>query len=188
MIPGKELLQGKCIKLTVLEKADVPQFAAWFGDADFLRLMSPLQAYPFSLEEEEAWYERQRKSEHEINFAIRLLEDNRLIGSCGLKNFNYAFATAEMGIGIGDPQARGKGYGTDAVQVLLKYAFLDMNLRRVGLQVFSDNERAIRAYQKAGFQYEGAIRESVRRDGKYCDTVLMGILRREWEAALTANQ
>ncbi|MBZ0308091.1 MAG: GNAT family N-acetyltransferase [Anaerolineae bacterium] len=183
MTLGKELLQGKLIRLTVLEKADMPQFAAWFSDIDFLRLMSPAQAYPFSLEEEETWYERQRKSDHEINFAIRLLEDNRLIGSCGLHNFNYAFASAKIGIGIGDPEARGKGYGTDTVQVLLKFAFLERNLHRVGLDVFSYNQRAIHTYEKVGFQHEGAIREAIRRDGKYSDIVLMGILRQEWEAA-----
>lgn len=182
MILGSELLQGKLVKLTVLEKSDVPQFAAWFSDIEFLRLMSPFQAYPVSLEEEEAWYENQRKSENEMNFAIRVLEGSRLIGSCGLKNFNYAAAGAELGIGIGDPEARGKGYGTDAVKTLLKFAFLELNLHRVGLQVFSDNARAISSYKKAGFQQEGIIREAIRRDGKYTDIVMMGILRREWEA------
>jgi RimJ/RimL family protein N-acetyltransferase len=85
-------------------------------------------------------------------------------------------------IGIGEAQFRGSGYGSDAIRVLLRFAFLEMNLNRVGLEVMSYNIRAITTYERLGFVHEGRQREMVIRDGVYYDILLMGILRREWEA------
>lgn len=175
------LLTGNLVRLAALQKSDMAQFAEWYSNIAFLRLMNPGIAYPYSIEDEEAWYENQRKNDTIINFAIRTLAENTLIGSCGLLAINHAASNAELGIGIGDPDFQGKGYGTDAIQVLLKYAFLEMNLHRVALRVFSSNQRAINSYLKAGFTQEGVMREALRRDGKYDDIVIMGILRQEWE-------
>jgi RimJ/RimL family protein N-acetyltransferase len=78
-------------------------------------------------------------------------------------------------------RAWGKGYGTDAMRVVLRYAFTELNLHRVSLDVFSYNPRAIRSYEKAGFKYEGCMRSRVQRDGKRWNMVFMGIMKEEWE-------
>jgi RimJ/RimL family protein N-acetyltransferase len=86
-----------------------------------------------------------------------------------------------VGIGIGEPDYRGKGYGTDAMRVILRFAFMELNLHRVSLDVFEYNPRAIRSYEKAGFVIEGRKRRVVNRDGRRWDDIYMGILREEWE-------
>ena len=86
-----------------------------------------------------------------------------------------------MGIGIGERDCWGKGYGTDAMRVVLRFAFVELNLHRVGLNVFEYNPRAIRSYEKAGFVEEGRLRGFLHRNNRRWDLIFMGILRDEWE-------
>ncbi len=86
-------------------------------------------------------------------------------------------------MGIGDPADWGRGYGGDALNLILRYAFAELSLHRVGLEMIATNARAIRVHERAGFQHEGRIREAVHRDGSRVDLLLMGMLRRDWEAA-----
>ncbi|TGA99386.1 N-acetyltransferase [Sporolactobacillus shoreae] len=86
-----------------------------------------------------------------------------------------------LAIGIGEAKNRNKGYGTDALKVILHYAFHELNLNRVSLDVIEYNAWAIHAYEKVGFQHEGRMRDAVLRDGKSYDRLIMGILRSEWE-------
>jgi RimJ/RimL family protein N-acetyltransferase len=85
-----------------------------------------------------------------------------------------------VGLGIGETNYWSKGYGTDAMNVLLRFAFIEINLRRVTLTVFEYNPRAIRSYEKAGFRHEGRKRQLLHREGKRWDELYMGILREEW--------
>ncbi|MEZ4522822.1 MAG: GNAT family protein [Thermomicrobiales bacterium] len=110
-------------------------------------------------------------------FAIEV--DGTFIGQCGLHNFNETSRTAELGIGIGDKDYWGRGYGREAVNLLVEYAFRYRNFRRVWLWVHADNERAIRAYLACGFVEEGRLREHMYSNGRYVDAVYMGILRAE---------
>ncbi len=87
---------------------------------------------------------------------------------------------AEFGIVIWNKQYWDQGLGAEATQLLLKYAFEQLNLNRVGLQVFAFNDRAIAMYNKVGFQQVGKLRKSVFRDGSYHDELLMDILREDW--------
>ena len=83
---------------------------------------------------------------------------------------------------MGEPEFWGKGYGSDAMNVILRFGFRQLNLNRVNLNVFEYNPRAIRSYEKVGFQIEGRERQWIAREGKRWDIIYMGILRREWEA------
>ena len=85
------------------------------------------------------------------------------------------------GIGIGERSDWGKGYGTDAMRLILRYAFIELNLYRVSLDALGSNARAIRSYEKCGFVREGELRDAARYDGQYVGEVYMGILRDEWE-------
>ena len=87
-----------------------------------------------------------------------------------------------MGIQIGERDYWGKGYGTDALRVLLRYAFDELNLQRVSLSVLEGNARAMRSYEKCGFRYEGRERHAWAYDGRRWDEIYMGLLREEWEA------
>ncbi len=86
-----------------------------------------------------------------------------------------------MGIGIGEREYWGNGYGTDAMRAILHFAFTELNLYRVSLNVFEYNPRAIRSYEKAGFVAEGRQRQVLNRDGRRWDVIYMGILHEEWE-------
>jgi RimJ/RimL family protein N-acetyltransferase len=114
-------------------------------------------------------------------FIIRTLGDDQPIGFIGLSGIRWTHGDAWVSIGIGDRAYWGKGYGTDAMDVLLRYAFLELNLHRVSLSVHERNARAVRSYEKCGFVVEGRVRRFIRRDGQFEDLVNMGILRKEWE-------
>jgi RimJ/RimL family protein N-acetyltransferase len=114
--------------------------------------------------------------------AIALRESDKLIGGTGLHDLDWTNRHSGFGIFIGDKEEWGKGYGTQATQLVIDFAFARLNLHRVWLHVYEYNERGIRAYEKVGFQKEGILRQSRYFDGKYWDTIVMSILRPEWEA------
>lgn len=115
-------------------------------------------------------------------FAIRTLVDDVLIGEVNLQTRNWVHGEGWVGIAIGDRNYWGRGFGTDAMRLILRFAFLELNLRRVSLGVYAYNPRAQRSYEKAGFKLEGCMRGECRRDGQQYDSLWMGILREEWEA------
>ena len=109
------------------------------------------------------------------------------IGTCGLFNVSEFDQTTELGIGIGDKDFWGQGYGREVVALLTNYAFRMLNRRKVWLRVWGNNERAIRAYRACGFVEEGRLRAHVWTAGAYHDLVMMGLLRDEWQAPRAAN-
>jgi RimJ/RimL family protein N-acetyltransferase len=127
------------------------------------------------------WIESHETRGTSFSFAIHTLADDRLIGAIELSVTQWVHGDAYVGIGIGERDDWGKGYGTDAMRVMLRYAFREMNLHRVSLTVFEYNPRAIRSYEKAGFVVEGRLRGWLNREGRRWDMIHMGILREEWE-------
>jgi len=175
------LFSGKSVRLTAANgDGDAEIVARWSRDTEYHRLSDDDPAYPQSTKQAKAWLERD--DDRGFRFLIRTLSDQRLIGGVGLWIQNWAQGEAWVGIGIGERDCWGNGYGTDAMQLIVRYAFTELNLRRVSLGVFARNARAIRSYEKAGFRREGLVRGDCRRDGQRWDTVFMGILREEWEA------
>ena len=114
------------------------------------------------------------------NYIIEESEGNTAIGVTSLINIDTKNRNAECIIDIGEKEYWGKGYGTEALKMLLEYAFLELNLHRVSLRVFSFNESAIHIYNKIGFRKEGIMRESIYRNGKWHDIIIMGVLKREY--------
>ncbi len=183
MLPflGKELLRGDVVCLTRPSKEDIGHFAKWSADMEYQRLLRRGMVYPGSLEEHEAWFAEMAKSEADYPFAIRTLVEDRLVGMLVVKDIFWQARHCSFFIGIGNPEMRGRGFGTDAIRTLLKYAFLEMNMNRIGLEVMSYNLPAIHSYQRVGFKLEGTLRAFAYRDGVYYDMHIMGILRSEWE-------
>lgn len=174
--------QGEHVRLTAFSKADAGAMSRWYEDAGFLRLADATHARPRNPDEIEKWFEEWQKSETQVTFAVRLLADDSLIALAGLEGILWAHGVAWLGIGIGNREQWGQGYGLEAIELLLRYGFHELNLHRIQLSVFQYNERAIALYEKLGFLREGVYREFMQRDGKRYDMYLYGLLRREWEA------
>lgn len=173
---GASMLHGRITRLRRIEREDIPTFVRWFGDPDVREFL--LLNRPISMAEEEQWFARQLQSRDSEVFAIETT-DGVHIGNTGLHDINWLHRNAEMGIVIGEKQYWGKGYGSDAARVLLRFAFDEMNLHRVQLTVYEDNVRAIRAYEKCGLRQEGRLRDAIFRKGRYYDMLLMSILSDE---------
>lgn len=174
-IPG---LLGERVCLTPVLEADLPMLYEWIGERSLVVLNGPY--HPVGEAEHRAWFEAVQERTDLHLFAIRLLEDGELIGSCQLHGVSPVHRSAELQIRIGAGDRLEKGFGTEAVRLLLSFAFMDLNLERVYLHVRADNGRAVRAYQKAGFAREGVLRRAAFIDGEYRDIVVMGILREEF--------
>lgn len=174
-----DLLTGRLVRLAAPGEDEKAAFARWSADPDYMRCLDadpvrPMAAEHFSLP-------RKEDAPRSVEFRIRTLVEDTLIGFVALFSIKWSSGSATLAIGIGEPDYRGKGYGVDALELALGYAFRELNLHRVGLSVISYNTRAIRAYEKVGFVQEGVRREAICRDGRRFDDILMGILRREWE-------
>jgi RimJ/RimL family protein N-acetyltransferase len=178
------LLVGEHVRLTALTPADIPDLARWYQDAGFLRLYDARPAYPQSEAALGQWLEERHKANDTFLFALRLINDEALIGFIELEGILWPHGTCWLSIGIGDAAWRGMGYGSEALRLALRFAFHEINLHRVQLTVFSYNAPAIALYEKLGFRREGMYREFLQRDGIRYDMYLYGLLRHEWEARL----
>lgn len=175
------LFEGKLVRLAAPRPEDVATMALWMEDSDYLRNVDTEYAVPATEKQMESESEPGSK---EVYFRLRELEGDELIGFAAIHSIEWNNRAGMLAIGIGEAQNRGRGYGSDALKILLRYAFHELNLHRVGLDVIEYNAGGIRAYEKGGFRHEGRAREAVWRDGRLYDRISMGILRREWEAAL----
>lgn len=179
---GLNILQGEKVRLTALDKEDLPTFTKWYEDAGFARLLDAVPAVPKSQAQWATWLEELEKAKDSFYFAIRPAHANSLLGFLELDGVLWTHGNCWLGIGLGDRENWDKGYGREAVELALRFAFHELNLHRVQLSVFSYNERAIILYEKLGFSREGVFREHLHRDGRRYDMFLYGLLRREWQA------
>jgi RimJ/RimL family protein N-acetyltransferase len=154
--------------------------AAWWADADFLRLYDSSPAFPQSVAQLAKRLEDSEQGKTNFLMGIRPLDEDKLIGLAELDGIIWPHGTSAVSIAIGEQAERGKGYGREAMSLILDFAFRELNLHRVFLTVFSYNTTAIAMYEKLGFTREGAHREHLQRDGQRFDMVLYGMLRREW--------
>ncbi|WP_100333611.1 GNAT family N-acetyltransferase [Bacillus alkalisoli] len=174
------MLNSKNLRLRKMDKEDIEKYHLWRNDIDVMATTSlALDAYTF--EETKEFVEKViLNSNSSKSYIIEMKEDNFIIGVTSLINIDTKNRNAECIIDIGEKEYWGKGYGTEALKILLDYAFLELNLHRVSLRVFSLNERAIHIYKKLGFVKEGVVRESLYRNGKWHDIITMGILKKEY--------
>jgi len=182
---NSDLLSGELVRLTA-ENPEVMArcFSRWNQDTGWLRYLDTDPPRLLSGNKWKEWLEKDldRVSSDEAFFAIRTLDSNTLIGFIGLFDLFLQHGDTLVAIALGDREYWGKSYGSDAMWVMLRYAFNELNLRRVGLIVFEYNPRAIQSYEKVGFIPEGRVREVMQRDGKRWDFLYMGIMREEWLA------
>ena len=165
---------------------DLPDVRRWYQDPELGRL-TRFSLRPMSDEEIDRFFHSRLMSPEQVGYAITVRETGQLIGSTTFSNMDPENSSAMYHISIGEPDAWGNGYGTEATELMLWLAFERIGLHRVALSVFSFNDRAIRAYQKAGFTLEGRHRESIVRDGRRWDELTMGILASEWRVGRDAD-
>jgi RimJ/RimL family protein N-acetyltransferase len=174
------LFTGRLLRLAPATTEDQQTLAMWSRDDMYLRMLDDDPVRPQNMSAYQSTTEWDPQSS--VYFHLRTLSDDTFIGFVALFTIKWASQTCDMAIGIGPSEYRGKGYGQDALRLILNYAFSELNLYRVGLTVMSYNTAAIRAYERAGFVREGAKRQMVHREGQRHDLVLYGILRDEWLA------
>jgi RimJ/RimL family protein N-acetyltransferase len=178
-----EILKGKLVRLSAFDPEELSKaFPRWNRNSEYYRLLNP-SSHPMQSSKAAAkWMEEEvgEMSVASYYFSIRTLTDDKLIGELSLDIVDWSGRDAFVGLGIGEPEYWSKGYGTDVMNVLLRYAFTELNLKRVSLGVFEYNPRAIRSYEKAGFRHEGGLRLALNREGRRWDSLYMGILREEW--------
>jgi RimJ/RimL family protein N-acetyltransferase len=173
------LLQGEKVILRAPMRDDLRRMWEFRNDLEMELAGGGDPPWPVSYEIMEREFGSGQSTDDRPGFAIEA--DGKYIGGCALFNFNWTARSAECGIGIGDPAYRNRGYGRDALKVLLDYAFRLRNLNRVWLNVHANNERAVKSYRAAGFVDEGLMRQHAWSDGHFVDVLIMGVLRDEWE-------
>jgi len=172
------MLKSAQVALAPVKTDDLPLMFDWINDREQVHFNASYK--PVSEQQHQEWFEALRLRKDIELFGIRLLETGELIGTCQLHSINKIHRNAELQIRLGNVSLRGQGYGTEAVRLLLEFAFKDLNLRRVYLHVFSSNLAAIHVYEKAGFTREGLLRKAAYINGEYVDVVVMGILLEEY--------
>jgi RimJ/RimL family protein N-acetyltransferase len=181
-------LTGPRLRLAAIDTdKDLPVIAAWSRDSEFLRLLQTNLARPWTLDGLRHWIGEDQGADAPrfdmYGFGIRTLADDRLIGNLDLTIPDWSHRDGWIGIAIGERADWNHGYGSEAMRLLLRFAFAELNLFRVTLSVFGYNPRAIHVYEKLGFVEEGRQRDRLRRDGQLYDLIIMGLLRSEWQAA-----
>jgi RimJ/RimL family protein N-acetyltransferase len=166
-------MRGNLVALGPLRRDWLPVYQRWLNDFEMLKLIDR-RFRPHASEWITQWYERHASGAHDaLIFTIIANDGSCPVGNIALQDVDYRNRTAELGIYIGDPECRGKGYGTEAVRLMLGFAFRMLGLQNVMLRVYEYNEAAIRVYGRAGFREFGRRHQSQFMDGRFWDVILM---------------
>ena len=174
-------MEGTGVVLRHHRLDDLPHVRRWYRDPELARL-TRYAVQPMTDDEVDRFFHARLMSPESVAYAIDIREGARLIGLTTFSNLDPDNGSVLFHITIGEPDAWGQGYGTEATGLMLQLAFERIGLHRVGLSVFSFNERAIRSYRKSGFQLEGRAREAIMRGGERFDEFTMSVLAQEWLA------
>ena len=176
-----EAIVGRVVVLQRHRPENLRAFVRWYSDPEVARLTRDHEA-PLSNDEIQRFFYSRIMGSDFLAMAIHLRETHRLVGTCAFSQLDGDNGSTLYHITIGEADAWGHGYGTEATQLMLAHAFKQLSLHRVALSVFEFNTRAIRAYEKCGFVIEGRARQAIFRNGRFWDEIHMSILLDEWEA------
>lgn len=168
-------IPGKRVYLSPMNIEDAEIYVKWLSDLSTAENLGNA-ANTISLTSEKEWIE---KNSHLCQYAIVKSETDEVIGNCGFNSLDHIKQCGEVGLFIGDEENRNKGYGTEALKLLVTFGFDYLNLNNIMLKVFSFNERAIKCYEKVGFKEFGRRRQAYYLKGKYYDEIYMDIIRSE---------
>jgi len=176
-----DALAGERVVLRRHVPDNLAAFQRWYSDPEVVRL-TRYQDGPMRRDEIERFFAARALGPDSLSMAIHVRADDRLIGTCALSQLDSDNGSALFHITIGEKDAWGRGYGTDATRLLVDHAFTGLGLHRIALPVFAFNERAIRSYQAVGFVMEGRAREAIWREGRWWDEISMSVLDSDWTA------
>ncbi len=182
-----QLFEGKLIRLAPIDHEKDPEVESrWTHDLTLARALSRRPAMPLSVAQMKKKYEAIEKdvdeSKNLFHFTIRGKEDGRLIGFVRIEGIEWTHGTASLKLAIGDPTDRGKGYGSEVIHLILRFAFSELNLYRISAIVGEDNPGALKFFLRYNFVEEVRRRKALVRDGQTWDSIHLGLLRDEWLA------
>lgn len=188
-----QLFESQDLRLGPIDhEKDPPIESKWTHDSEYMRLMETTPARPISAAIVKKQYEKLEKQIEEdknlYHFMIRMKADDRLIGKAAIQWIEWTNGNAFLRLGIGAADDRRKGYGTQALQMVLRFAFAELNLFRLSAIVPEYNDGAIALLQKFGFTQEVCRRRALERDGRRWDLYVFGLLRDEWQMSATKSQ
>ena len=183
----KALFDGPRVRLTAIAENDHSTIAGWSDDSEYLRNLRTAAALPESPAKVTRFAELDRGDSRRFSFAIRLKASADIVGIAVIKDSEWPNRSGWLALGIGDAGLRGQGLGSEALGVLLDFAFDELNLRRLSLTVMSYNEGAVKLYLRHGFVEEGVLRSAIERDGSRFDLLVLGLLADERTDARSAS-
>lgn len=167
------------IKLREIRDADIWELHKWINDPEIIRYTNTYR--PISEMEQKEWFYNTEYFRHNHVFGIELIDDGKLIGTCGLYDFDTISRKAELRMKICEQDQRGKGAGKESLKQLLAFGFNDLNLNKIWLRVQIDNIPAVKLYEKNGFKIEGTLRRDMYIKGQYKDLYVMSLLVEEYD-------
>ena len=170
------MIAGEHVILRAFEREDAERCYRWMNDPNIVRTLK--SRYPIAFQNEVEWLQRAMEaSATERHFAIERKDDRSHIGNASIHDIDWVSRTSWFGLFIGEPTAWNRGFGSDAIETLVRFAFEDMNLHKLRINVFDYNERAKHVLQSRGFIQEGKLHRDFYREGTYHDIVLLSIFR-----------
>ncbi len=182
-LPGA-MMEGAHVRLRKLEKTDLPTLHRWMNDRDVMAWARFSPDHMISVTALEKEYEKELAGEDRdrTTFMVEEKDSGKAIGWCTVRTWDRKHVNANVGIGLGEKTLWGKGYGSEAVSLLLGIVFDQQAWHRAELYTLAENERAIRSAEKNGFCRCGLEHESVYYEGSYHDVMEMELLKAEWDA------
>ena len=173
------MMIGKKVFLRGLTKKDIPQLFQWRNDNE---ISSSLIGWgvPGSIELEEKWFDKIIDDNLNKRFAIVSKDDNQYIGNAVFGNIDWKNRKTEFGIFIGDKKYHGKGLSSDALRASMQYIFMELNFNKIYATVLKTNDKSLNLFKSCKFKEEAMLREEIYRNGQYVNTVIMGILKKEY--------
>ncbi len=175
MLSLNTMIKGKQLTLRPHERDDLPRYVTWLNDPEVNHHL--IQYASLNLDAETDWYEQQRKDPTQLNLAIVLNKSAKHIGNVSLSSINSKDQSAELGILIGEKSHWGQGHGRESIQLLVNFAFTELNLHRIYLRVDASHTAGIKCYTHCGFVQEGRLCDNVYHHGYFEDQFIMSILR-----------
>lgn len=178
--PPAPFLEGRSLFLRPLVAADAEgPYPTWFNDAEVCRGNSH-HVFPYRPEEARAYIEESARRRDRLVLAVVLRDGERHIGNIALQGIHPVYRSAEFSIVIGDRGAWGKGYSSEAAELICRHGFTALNLHRIGCGTFADNLAMQRLAARLGMREEGRRREAAYKDGRYVDVIEYGVLKAEF--------
>jgi RimJ/RimL family protein N-acetyltransferase len=170
------MIAGELVILRAFEREDGERCYRWMNDPSIVRTLK--SRYPIAFQTESEWLERAMHPDgSERHFAIERKDDRSHIGNASIHDIDWVSRTAGFGLFIGEPSAWNKGFGSDAIRTLVRFAFDEMNLQKLRINVFDYNDRAKHVLETHGFVQEGRLRREFYREGAYHDIVILATFR-----------